>query len=1292
MNDHSQNTLYDINEYSDEQLYNILNLSNPTDTELEAQILQMIRRYSNIQNESGNNLARFFNQVYDRFFETEEEQEEEPFDQHSQIEGFETASQAQIRNKLVGKDVVSSDGQINYKKYTKQTEGTSSTLNLDNITQSKTIQPSASQTESIIQTQNLDYSKDKTGMNPLLKQTIKRIINIDSNFRNKVYYPLSTDFTFNLSEPLRDVLSLKLYSVQIPFTWYTISNNYGSNIVYLKGVTTGIDDGSKDYKIEIQKGNYNSDDFATNINASIASIKANNTDVSFGQTNFNFNKTSSRSTFTVDIQNIYNEPYYQIVMEPTLATYLQYRQTQYPLNTIYSTLTQQPTDISYSETYILDSSTNYFTIIHYTDVINQFGSNSVVLNRIPVVLSTSTYEGGTIKYIPFTGSVKREEVSTYIKNGLENTYINNGVKEQGQPLLDLSHSSINYVVNSRNQYSYTMTLQLNKKKVQLYPNSKLCIQFPSKNQYKNSSGQDISGQTPFWCDEYISLVYKTNVWVYLDLSLNSPNLPNYKNLQWNTVSISDNGQIQTAVVSIKNIYEPNSNLYYSSDYGTTWRVAKDMNANNLPNNYIWNRVVVTGDGTYQFAFSTNNSKLWFSINQGRNWNDSNLNYQWVCLDSGISTTTNIIAATGNPNKIYKLIIDPSNNTLSRTEILQLTGLKTQMEFNSTNYNWNSISVSQNGIYQVAITFNLIYYTSNQGVTWAATPLIYNGETITNLTHVRTTYNENVNIPKYVTITTKNTCYILDTSNTTFWLGSSVNWVKSQQTFNYIQSISISEDSSIQVITDNTFDGTQGQIYTTTNYGYTWSSRTPLDDPTENIGWKEVAISKNNGIIQTGVATNDISGGIWTLYYRAGVGNDVDIFENITSFLGFQQKTILFEKNITTNTITINKYPSQDSNVSNYVLQYFFYNFNNLYSENYYNYSYNDFQVTTYNNVIQFIPEVGHNENDKYATQQFVITLTPDTYTMANLLIEINKQISSISQLRGTNIQKISSNYDGFEYLRFQFNINKIYTSSDYKIVFYDVYSFVTCFFGATGVRNITWDNTLGWILGYRDFTEYYLTLANMKTRTDGTTYYEGSLNSTYTSKETYDTTNGYKTKSVAALTGDTSVNTTLYNYFYIILDDYNQNHLNDGVVINIQSESKLPLPSYSNLAVQSCNSDGTTIFSSPSLTQNQLTATNIMNLSHVPDITSQSSIKQKASYPSIQDVFAFIPMKTNGLANGSTYIEFGGTLQNQSRLYFGPVNIHRMSVKLVTNKGDTLDLNNADWSFSFECEQLYRSK
>jgi hypothetical protein len=262
-------------------------------------------------------------------------------------------------------------------------------------------------------------------------------------------------------------------------------------------------------------------------------------------------------------------------------------------------------------------------------------------------------------------------------------------------------------------------------------------------------------------------------------------------------------------------------------------------------------------------------------------------------------------------------------------------------------------------------------------------------------------------------------------------------------------------------------------------------------------------------------------------------------------------------------------------------------------------------------------------------------------------------------------------------------------------VFYDVYSFVSCFFGATGVQNITWDNTLGWILGYRDFTEYYLTAANVQqptnTSNNGFTYYKGSPSSVYTYTPTIDPISGLEVRSVASLTGDTSVNTTLYNYFYIVLDDYNQNHLNDGVVINVQSEANLPIPSYSNTAVESCNNNGTITYTSGTLTQNQLYSVNKINQDSTPDITSQTTIKRHASYPSVQDVFAFIPVKVNGQTNGTTYIEFGGTLQNQSRLYFGPVNIHRMSVKLVTDKGDTLNLNNANWSFSFECEQLYRN-
>ena len=64
----------------------------------------------------------------------------------------------------------------------------------------------------------------------------------------------------------------------------------------------------------------------------------------------------------------------------------------------------------------------------------------------------------------------------------------------------------------------------------------------------------------------------------------------------------------------------------------------------------------------------------------------------------------------------------------------------------------------------------------------------------------------------------------------------------------------------------------------------------------------------------------------------------------------------------------------------------------------------------------------------------------------------------------------------------------------------------------------------------------------------------------------------------------------------------------------------------------------------------------------------------------------------NGLQNGQSYVEFGGTLQQQERQYFGPVNIHRMSITLYTNKGTVLDLNGTNWSFSFVAELLYQKQ
>ena len=70
---------FNVSKYTESELFNILNVNNPTDRELEAKIISMIRKYQNIGNKSGDKLVKFFEDIYDYFFEEEED---------DRIEGF----------------------------------------------------------------------------------------------------------------------------------------------------------------------------------------------------------------------------------------------------------------------------------------------------------------------------------------------------------------------------------------------------------------------------------------------------------------------------------------------------------------------------------------------------------------------------------------------------------------------------------------------------------------------------------------------------------------------------------------------------------------------------------------------------------------------------------------------------------------------------------------------------------------------------------------------------------------------------------------------------------------------------------------------------------------------------------------------------------------------------------------------------------------------------------------------------------------------------------------------------
>ena len=60
----NEEDLYNIEKYKDEDLYDMLDMNNPTDRELEAKIVIMINKYSEMEGQDAKNLKNFFEQVY----------------------------------------------------------------------------------------------------------------------------------------------------------------------------------------------------------------------------------------------------------------------------------------------------------------------------------------------------------------------------------------------------------------------------------------------------------------------------------------------------------------------------------------------------------------------------------------------------------------------------------------------------------------------------------------------------------------------------------------------------------------------------------------------------------------------------------------------------------------------------------------------------------------------------------------------------------------------------------------------------------------------------------------------------------------------------------------------------------------------------------------------------------------------------------------------------------------------------------------------------------------------------
>jgi len=318
----------------------------------------------------------------------------------------------------------------------------------------------------------------------------------------------------------------------------------------------------------------------------------------------------------------------------------------------------------------------------------------------------------------------------------------------------------------------------------------------------------------------------------------------------------------------------------------------------------------------------------------------------------------------------------------------------------------------------------------------------------------------------------------------------------------------------------------------------------------------------------------------------------------------------------------------------------------------------------------------------------LITLDPGNYTTTTIVTALNTSFTSAGFSGFTGNPVLYNSTNGKITLNLYGGIyTDTTTSNTYNITettiitFFDPTDEFSCSSNTCQQTNII-NQTLGWTLGYR------LPYINVSA-------------------------SGNVAPAIINLIGP--------KYLIVVLDDLNQNHINNGLIGITELSKTLKLPTYysRDLPVRctAANPMGTNFDTNTQFLVDDINAGTLImdkwDVSYVatptvlptaPRILTQSqiysineiiknnerSVKYRASAPTCSDIFAIIPLDKKGLSTGDLYVEDSSTLQLNKRIYFGPVNIDRMRIKLLDDKGNILNLNGADWCLTIVAEILYQ--
>ena len=116
------------------------------------------------------------------------------------------------------------------------------------------------------------YSKNLVDgkINPLKRTSYKKLVNINSRFRENYTTCPATSYFFNFPEVINKVVSMKLSNIILPNFVYTVNGNTGSDNFTI--IVTNLDDSVISQIIQIPSGSYTAQKIVTKINSVLTSV------------------------------------------------------------------------------------------------------------------------------------------------------------------------------------------------------------------------------------------------------------------------------------------------------------------------------------------------------------------------------------------------------------------------------------------------------------------------------------------------------------------------------------------------------------------------------------------------------------------------------------------------------------------------------------------------------------------------------------------------------------------------------------------------------------------------------------------------------------------------------------------------------------------------------------------------------------------------------------------------------------------------------------------------------------